>query len=420
MQRAHGALAWADVCAPAIALARDGFAVTHNLRRFTRMMLPRVRADAMVSAIFLREGEPLPLGSLLVQRDLADTLSAIAAGGADAFYRGALGKALARAARAAGAPFDADDLAACEAEVQAPIAATYRGFEVRQTPPNSTGFVLLQELKIAERFDLAALGPESPELVHLLVEAKKRAFRDRERHAGDPRRAAVPVDALLAESHIDRLAAGIDRERAATMPVRWPLPADGDTTYFCVVDAAGNAVSAIQSLNTAFGAGAMAAGTGVLLNNRMTCWHLDPGHPNALAPGKRVRHTMNAPMILRDGRVWALLGTPGADNQVQINLQAAVWLIDHGFDPQRAAEAPRWSSSQRGQEANWPHGGDDALTLERDFPAATVEGLRARGHEVKLVPPLEGPCSLACIRVLDNGVRMAGSDPRRDGWAAAY
>ena len=199
------------------------------------------------------------------------------------------------------------------------------------------------------------------------------------------------------------------------------MPAGGDnTTYFCVIDSTGSAVSAIQSLNNAFGSGVTTERTGVVLNNRMACWHLDKGHPNRFEVGKRVRHTMNAPLVLRDGKVWAMFGTPGADDQVQVNLQIATGLIDFGLDPQRVVEAPRWSSSQTGQESNWPHGGNDMLTLEADTPAKTLDGLRAQGHALNLVPALEGPCSVACIRVLDNGAYAVGSDPRRDGWGATF
>ncbi len=145
----------------------------------------------------------------------------------------------------------------------------------------------------------------------------------------------------------------------------------GDTTYFCVVDGAGNAVSAIQSINSAFGSGVTAGDTGILLNNRMAYWHLDEGHANRLQPGKRVRHTMNAPMVFKDGKLWAVLGTPGADNQVQVNLQVLTAMIDLGHDPQTAVEQPRWTSSQAGQGANWPHEGDGRLTIERDVGAET-------------------------------------------------
>lgn len=300
-----------------------------------------------------------------------------------------------------------------------PVVATYRGFEVRQTPPNSMGFALLEELRIAECFNLATMGWGSADLVHTLVEAKKLAFLDRERHAADPRSYTAPLDHLLSPSHAASLAANIDPQKAAYLPVSSSV-AESDTTYFCVVDEDGNAVSAIQSLNSAFGSGVMAGDTGILLNNRMAYWHLEDGHPNQLAPGKRVRHTMNAPVILKDGKLWCVVGTPGADKQVQVNLQVLVGMIDFDLDPQAAVEAARWASNQPGDEANYPHTSEDSLTLESGFGEAVIAELRRRGHKVKIVGDLEGPCSVEAIRIYSNGTRVAGSDPRRDGWAAAY
>jgi gamma-glutamyltranspeptidase len=293
----------------------------------------------------------------------------------------------------------------------------YREFEIAQTPPNSTGFVMLEIMKILERFDMANAAPDLA--VHLMVEAKKRAFLDRERYGSDPRFQDVPLDMLLSDAHADELAASIDKEHAADIPLVTEK-ADGDTTYFCVVDHDGNVVSGIQSINNAFGSGIIAGDTGILLNNRMAYWHLAEGHANRLTPGKRVRHTMNAPIVLKDHKVWGVLGTPGADNQVQVNAQVLVAMADLGLDPQAALESPRWTSTQPGQGANWPHEGDGSLTIEEGYPAEVYAGLERRGHRLNRVAPLEGPCSVQAIRMMENGVRMAGSDPRRDGWAAAY
>jgi gamma-glutamyltranspeptidase/glutathione hydrolase len=153
----------------------------------------------------------------------------------------------------------------------------------------------------------------------------------------------------------------------------------------------------------------------------MTPFHLEPGHPNRIQPGKRVRHTMNPPMIFKDGELWAVFGTPGGDNQVQVNLQVATAMMDFGYDAQQAAEMPRWKSEAPGQEANYPHDAPDALTLERRFAADVIHDLAERGHNVVTVGDLEGPCSIEIIRRdPSNGMLMAGSDPRRDGWALAY
>ncbi|MBL6454430.1 gamma-glutamyltransferase [Belnapia sp. T6] len=413
----HGTLPWARLVAPAEAAAREGFATTHAYRHFAGDNLGRLRPDPVSTARLLDDGAPPALGALVVQPELAATLALIAREGAEGFYRGVLATRITSGIAAAGGLVTSADLAACTAEEMPPLRIPYRGFELRQTPPNSTGFTFLQILRILERFDLATLGRDSAALIHLMVEAKKRAFLDRERHGSDPRAAAIPLDRLLSADHAAAHAAAIDLHRAAELPLR-PM-AESDTTYFCILDAAGNGVSAIQSLNSAFGSGVTAGDTGILMNNRMAYWHLDPGHPNRLRPGQRVRHTMNAPVVLRDGRIWAMFGTPGADNQVQVNAQILVALADFGLDPQQAVEAPRWTSSQPGQAANYPHGGDSVLTLEAGLAGAAPE-LEALGHRVRVVPPLEGPCSVAAIRLLENGVRMAASDPRRDGWAGAY
>lgn len=414
LHEAHGSIPWARLVGPAIEAAQHGFAATHALRHFCEENRHRLEPDALSRAMFLPDGAAPPLGALVSQPALALTLRRLAEAGPEDFYHGALARELGAAMQAAGALPDAGDLAGVRAVTAPPIAIPYRGFELRQTPPNSMGFAMLQMLRILERFDLGAMEWGSAALIHLMVEAKKRAFLDREEHAGAEH---PPLEMLLSASRAAEHAAKIG-PRAAHLPVRGM--AEADTTYFCVVDEAGNAVSAIQSINSAFGSGVTAGETGILLNNRMSYWHLEEEHANALRPGRRVRHTMNAPMLMRDGKPWLVFGTPGADNQVQVNFQVMVAMADFGMDPQQALEAPRWSSSQPGQDSNWPHGGADVLTLERGIGDAVAAELRALGHSVKILGDLEGPCSVEAIRILDNGVRMAASDPRRDGWAGAW
>ena len=414
MHAAHGKLAWSQLVQPAIDAARNGYGATHRHAEISETYRAVLSRDPLSARVFVGKG----LGDLIIQPELARTLEEIAADGAETFYRGALAKRLAAGMAARGTMITAADLAACQAEITTPISITYRGFEVTQTPPNSTGFTMLQILKIAERFDLAAAT--DAERIHILVEAKKRAFLDRERYGTDPRFASVPLDHLLSDSHADALAGMINLRRAADHLPPVAEAAEGDTTYFTVVDADGNCVSGIQSLNSGFGSGVMAGDTGVLLNNRMAYWHLAKGHANQLQPGKRVRHTMNAAMVFKDGKLWASLGTPGADNQVQVNAQVLTAMIDLGADPQTAVESPRWTSSQADQGANWPHDGDGKLTIEADFGDAILADLAGRGHAINKVGHLGGPCAMQTIRVLDNGLRVVGSDPRRDGWSGAY
>jgi gamma-glutamyltranspeptidase/glutathione hydrolase len=418
MHAAHGRLPWRQLCGPAIEHAREGFAVSHHYRHFAGDAHTVLATDARSRQVFLGDDGVPRLAALIRQPDLARTLEEIAQDGADGFYRGRLARRFATGMREAGVLVDESDLEAFQPQVQEPIAVGYRGYRVTQTPPNSTGFTLLQMLKIIERFNFANLDPVRR--IHLMVEAKKLAFLDRERYGTDPRFGEVPLDRLLSDAYADECAVAIDMTRASDVAVAEPETARGDTTYFCVVDGEGNAVSGIQSLNSGFGSGVTAGDTGILLNNRMAYWHLTPGHANRLAPGKRVRHTMNAPMVFKDDSLWAVEGTPGADNQVQVNTQVLTAMMDLGADPQTALEAPRWTSVQRGQGANWPHEGDGRLTIEPEFGEDVLAGLERLGHRLNRVGPLEAPCSVQAIRIVENGVRMAGSDPRRDGWAGAY
>ncbi len=418
MHREYGSLPWAQLCAEAIRLARDGFGATPNYRHFAGEHLACLRADRRSAATFLRDGAAPRVGTTIVQPELARTLEEIAAEGADCFYRGGLSRRLGAALADCGALVTESDLAEYQAETQEPLRIDYRGLTVLEAPLNSTGFAVLQELKILEHFAVAAMGLGSAELIHLMVEAKKLAFADRERWGSDSRTLRPPFDELLSDEYCARLAARIDMKHAA--PTRSLADAAGDTTYFCTADGDGNAVSGIQSINSAWGSGVTAGDTGILLNNRMAYWHLDPDHPNHLRPGRRVRHTMNPPLVLKDGKLWGVFGTPGADNQVQINFQVANAMMDFGLDPQQAAEMPRWTSMVPGQYANYPHDGPDVLTMERRFPEDVRRELVHRGHPVNTVGDLDGPCSVEIIRREDDGMLLAGSDPRRDGWALAW
>jgi gamma-glutamyltranspeptidase/glutathione hydrolase len=422
MHARFGRRSWPSLFESAIYYASEGFGATPTYRNFAGEAAKLLNADARSARTFLRDGRPPVLGAAITQPELARTLRQLADEGSDSFYRGAIAQRFAAGLAEVGSLVAAEDLAACRPEEQAPISVQYRGYTVTEAPPNSTGWVLLQELKIVELFDLAAMGAISADTVHALVEAKKLAFEDRETWGGDPRFVQAPLDELLSDEYAAHRATLIDMRRAGP-GVRVPALAGGggNTTYYCVVDGEGNAVSAIQSINSLFGSGVTAGDTGILLNNRMTPFHLEPGHPNRLEPGKRVRHTMNPPMIFKDGELWAVFGTPGGDNQVQVNLQVATAMMDFGYDAQQAAEMPRWKSEAPGQEANYPHDAPDALTLERRFSPNVLEDLAGRGHNVVTVGDLEGPCSIEIIRRdPSNGMLMAGSDPRRDGWALAY
>jgi gamma-glutamyltranspeptidase len=257
----------------------------------------------------------------------------------------------------------------------------------------------------------------SPDLVHAMVEIKKLCFVDRER-IGETEESRAALAKILSPERAAELAAQVDPRRAVPRPVGTAVQVS-DTTYLAVADRWGNAISGIQSLNDVFGAAVIAGETGILLNNRMRYWHLEPSHANRLVPGRRVRHTMNPPMVLRGGRPYIVFGTPGADAQVQVNFQVLVGMVDFGLDPQQAVEMARWQSMQPGTDRSWPHASPDQLVLEDRFPEATRAELARRGHDVQVVGALEGPCSVNVLR-RDGPLWQAGSDPRRDGYAAAF
>ncbi len=432
--REHGKLSIAECFGPAIDLAENGFPLSQKLAEGIAGD-PALAEFPSSRLIFTRDGIPPRAGEILIQHDLAESLRRIASDGPEAFYQGAIARMIAACSESYDGLISADDLAAFSASWQEPISVDYRGYTVYEGPPNCSGHVLLQMLNLVERYDLAALGPNSPQSIHLMVEAKKLAFADREAFLADPRFVDVPIDGLIAKSYADERAAAIDPVRAATSVVAgdpWRhqlrgrrLRTDGqkpsDTTCFAVADGSGNAVCQLQSIQSGFGSGLVAPGTGILLNNRMTYWHLDADHVDCLEPGKRVRHTMNPVMITRDGKLVLLCGTPGADTQVQTNLQVLTHVFDFGYNVVEAVEAPRWRDVQSPTESTIPHTAINELLIEDRLPADVRDELRRRGHPVRAIGPWEASGSEVMIQIDPvTGAKFGAADPRRDGYAIGW
>jgi len=407
--RLSGSMPISQLLADAIHYAEEGFPVSRDLAGALRAGADRLRQFPSSAAAFLKDGRPYGRGEVLRQPDLAATLDAIASDGPRTFYEGETGRRIAEYWQANGGCINERDLAAHRARVLEPISVTYRGWAVHEQPPVSQGHILLEALNIVETQDIAAMGVGSAELLHLCVEANKLAHADRLRFAADPAHTEFPAG-LLSKGYAAERARRIDPQRAAAFP---PPPGEPpmatDTTYLCCVDADGNAISYIQSVFHGFGCGVVAEGTGVLLNNRICGFSLDPTSVNYLLPGKKPVHTLNTYMVLRDGRPVIVGGTPGGDIQVQTNLQVITGLVDFGLDPQRAVEMPRWSR----------HEGRN-VSLESRFRRATVDGLRDRGHDVTRIGPHAQGGRAQVIAIAPDGVLTAGSDPRCDGCALAY
>ena len=403
----HGRLGIDRALAPAIRYAAEGFPVSDVLSAAIGEEADRLGDDPTAARTYTPRGvRPRP-GEMLEQPDLATSLRAVAAGGADAFYRGELAERIAAGIASLGGWMSPDDLAAHRTDRRDPIETPYRGLRVVGQPPVSQGHVLLEELAIAEGLDLRAMGWGSAEQVHTMVEIKKLAFADRDAMAGDPR--AVRFDAT--ELFNERYAAQRRRAIAARASERTePAALPADTTYLAVVDRDGNAVSLIESVFSAFGAATIVPGTGILLNNRLSGFSLDPRSPNALEPGKRPVHTLNAVIVLDGSAPRFVFGTPGRHAQVQTNFQLGVGLIDHELDVQEAIETPRWY-----------HEAGRTLQLEGRFPEQVRKGLAARGHDLQIIGDwAEITGGAQAVAIDANGVFSGGADPRREGYAAGY
>jgi gamma-glutamyltranspeptidase/glutathione hydrolase len=421
---AYGTLPLETVFAPAREIAEEGFPISPKLAAALAGECASgspLLTHAPSTAVFAPEGRPLRAGEVCRNPDYARTLRRIAREGAAAFYQGPLAEAMLRLSREQDGLFEPEDLSGYRAFWQEPIRTRYRGWEVLEYPPPSSGHVLLQELNLIEGFPIAAMGLLSPESIHLMAEAKKLAFADRERYLADPDWVSVPLRRLLSKEYAAERVRLIHPERAAADVSAGQVETAAETTCFCVADRWGNAVCQLQSIQSGFGSGLVVEGTGVLLNNRMTYWHLEESHPDVLAPGKRVRHTMNPYMVRKDGRLALVGGTPGADTQVQTNLQVLSHVLDFGLSVQEAVEAPRWRHTQDGTESEYPHACEDELILEGRFPEATRAALAGKGHRLKIIGEWEAAGSEQMIRLdPDSGVMTGGSDPRRDGCALAW
>ena len=456
----YGTLSRAEVFDAAIDLSENGFPVTHVLSGV-------IAGDRLLcefpdsQAVFAPGAAPMRPGQILRQPGLAHTFQAIVDGGRDAFYEGETARALVRFSEEQGGILSLKDLADCRSRWETPISTTYHGHTVYEAPPNSSGHVLLQELNIVEQFDLKAMGCNTPESIHLMVEAKKLAFADREAYMADPDWVDVPVAGMLSKQYAAERARLIDPARAAAeaghgdpwsyQPANYArrpktkatagAMQEEDTTCFVVVDRWGNAVCQLQSIQSSLGSSIVAGETGILLNNRMTYWHLDPDHVDCLQPGKRVRHTMNPIMVFRNagesqhasqnggsrnggsghGGLALVCGTPGADTQVQTNMQVITHVLDFGMTVAEAVEAPRWRNTHSPTESNIPHECDNLLYVESRFPTETLDGLRQRGHTLEVMHGWGASGSEMMIQVDgDTGALHGAADPRRDGYAIGW
>jgi gamma-glutamyltranspeptidase/glutathione hydrolase len=408
-----GSRTLADLLAPAIEYAERGFPVTPLLSRAIEDATDLLRARPAAAQQFLPGGRPPRPGELLVQADLARSLRMIAESGPEAFYCGPIADAIVSTVREAGGVMSRDDLAEHRSSWVEPLSTTYRGVDLVELPPNTQGVTALQMANLLEGYEVTRGTWGNADLLHLMIEAKKLAFADRDRYVGDPDFVAVPVTRLLDKGYANELRCWIDPERARpTRTLTW----DNDTVYLSVVDREGRAVSVIQSIFQSFGSGLVARGTGIVLHNRGASFVLDPSSPNCLAPRKRPMHTLIPAMLVRDGRPWVVFGSMGGHGQPQIQLQLLVNLIDFGLEPQAAIERPRWLSRLE------PGDSEETVYLEPGFAAPEVTALERRGHRIRWVEQWDSTMGHAQMILIDDarGVLEGAADPRAEGCALGW
>ena len=423
----YGRLPWADLFTDAIELAENGVAVTRSLADWIGTDWNLLKTDDRIADVFAAGEQPVREGALLRQPALAATLRRLAEGGARGyFYEGEFAQAFTAALAEQGSPLRAQDLADYRARWVEPISTTYRGRTVYQLPPATQGMAALQILNLLEGFDLTAIPEGGADYYHLIVEAVKVAFADRDEWLTDPGFVDIPLETLLSKEYADQRRSLISMERALDGPAVEPglrhgddaarTAPTGDTVYFAAADSQGMMVSIIQSPYHDFGSGIIAGETGVIPQNRGSFFSLDASHPNTLEPGKKTFHTIIPALVMEDGEPVLAYGTMGGEGQPQTQAAVLTRIIDYGFDVQQAIEAPRWLYGR-----TWGVSDSD-LKLEARIEPEVIRELALRGQPVAITPAWDGTLGHAAAirRHRDTGLYEGGADPRGDGQAVGH
>lgn len=417
-----GTLSMKEALEPAIEIAERGFPVTPVLAAAIRNSRQKLEKHRTAADMFFPGGRTLSPGEMLVTPDLAKTLRAFSEGGAEYFYLGPFADEFNKLSDELHGAFSGREMARhldLLEDFYAPLTTDYRGYTICQTRPVSQGFLLLEEMNLLERFDIPSMDPLGPERVHIMVEAKKIAFDDRNNHAGDPKVTGFDVSSFISKEYADRACQSINLKAVCNTALRYPEP-DGDTTSFVAVDEQGNACSFIHSVAFSFGSGLVVPGTGVILNNRAgRSFALGEDHPNCLAPCKRPMHTLNSYLVLAGDELLVAGGTPGGDGQPQWNMQILSAIIDHNASPQEACDFPRWLSFPGTDVIN--AGQPPEIQIESRYPEKTLDALRSMGHRLRVLGPWEGGGGAQLImRDLEHGLLVGGSDRRVEGLALGF
>lgn len=418
----NAAMSWAKLLEKSVSYAENGFSVTPNQEYYTKVNIDKTnneirnlgRFDGFRKTFLKPDGNIYHAGELFKQKDLANTLKIIARNGADGFYKGEIAEKIVADLTANGGILTLEDFACHRADWVEAISTDYRGYTAYNLPPNTQGIASLSILNILNNFDLASMTEGSADYYHLIIEATKQAFTDRDKWVTDPDFVSIPVASLLAKERGTELAARIDLQKAAIE--KNPLDPKGDTIWIGVVDKAGNAVSLIQSIYHDYGSGIVAKDTGVLLQNRGSFFSLDPNHINRLEPRKRTFHTLNPAMLFKNNQPYLIYGTMGGEGQPQTQAALVTRIVDFNFSVQAAIEAPRWLHGR-----TWGAISND-LKIESRVPQHVIDELSNRGHPVKVVDSYSDIMGHAGAILINSNtnIKYGGADPRSDGTAVGY
>jgi gamma-glutamyltranspeptidase / glutathione hydrolase len=408
IHKTYGKLPWKDLFQSAIAYAEKGFPVTEAIQESWADSVPRIQTNSESIRVFLPGGYAPRQGDLFKNPDIGHALRLIADQGPGAFYHGEIAAAILKTSQKLGGTMTAADLAGFSSEWVMPILIDYRGWKIAELPPNSQGFAALEMMNIMEVTPPSPFGAFSPLEMHKRIEAMKLAYADVRRYNADPRTADIPVDRLLSKDYARKRAALIDPGKA-NCNVPNGDPVGSNTTYLTVVDKDGNLASWIESIYDEFGSGITAEGMGFIMQNRGALFTLEPKHPNVLAGGKRPFHTI-IPAFMEKGDQHIGFGIMGGANQPLAHAQFASNVIDFSMNIQAALESPRFTKKNSG--------GCD-VSIEVRVPAATLQQLSERGHEIRIRREYtqEMGRGQAILHNSRTGTNYAASDPRADGEA---
>lgn len=421
-EQMQGTIPWSDLLAEAIRFAEEGFPVTESQQHWTTVNLDSSdekfrflqRFDEFAN-VYLKEGQQVyKEGEIFVQRDLAATLRLIAKYGADYYYNSELTERIVQDLQQHGGLLTKADFEQHSSDWVNPISVDYRGYKAYNLPPNTQGFASLSILNILNHIDLSQIEEGSSTYYHVLVEAIKRAFTDRDQYLTDPTFSPIPLDELLSDKRGQQFAESIQWQQASENVK--PLDPKGDTIWFGIVDQYGNAVSFIQSIYHEFGSGFIPKGTGIVLQNRGSFFSLDAQHVNCLQPKKRTFHTLNPAMLFHNGKPQLVYGTMGGEGQPQTQAAVVTRVIDYGMNVQAAIEAPRWLYGRTwGASSN-------SLKVEGRISEEVRQELQALGHDIEVLSDLTDVMGHAGAIWIDaaTNVKFGGTDPRSDGLAIGH